>query len=96
MFIHVTTTISSRYGWALLDNLFNFKDLVSFRFPGNEEVIHLAGDENDGLNGNIKPSHAFTICGKSFNKAVVKRENVWKVVLDSKVEINNNKDRKCK
>lgn len=55
----------------------------------------MAGDENDGLNGNINPSHAFTICGKSFNKAVVKRENVWKVVLDSKVEINNSKDRKC-
>uniref|UniRef100_A0A8W8LA55 LRAT domain-containing protein n=1 Tax=Magallana gigas TaxID=29159 RepID=A0A8W8LA55_MAGGI len=65
-------------------------------YIGNEEVIHLAGDENDGLNGNINPSHAFTICGKSFNKALVKRENVWKVVLDSKVEINNNKDRKCK
>ncbi|XP_034300121.2 phospholipase A and acyltransferase 3 [Magallana gigas] len=65
-------------------------------YIGNEEVIHLAGDENDGLNGNINPSHAFTICGKSFNKAVVKRENVWKVVLDSKVEVNNNKDRKCK
>lgn len=64
-------------------------------YIGNEEVIHLAGDENDGLNGNINPSHAFTICGKSFNKAVVKRENVWKVVLDSKVEINNSKDRKC-
>lgn len=55
----------------------------------------MAGDENDGLNGNIYPSHAFTICGKSFNKAVVKRENVWRVVLDSKVEINNSKDRKC-
>lgn len=93
MFFHVTTTISSRYGCVLLDNL--FKVLVSFRFPGNEEVVHLAGDENDGLNGNIKPSHAFTICGKSFNKAVVKRENVWQMVLDSRVEINNNKDHKC-
>uniref|UniRef100_A0A8W8L4Z0 LRAT domain-containing protein n=1 Tax=Magallana gigas TaxID=29159 RepID=A0A8W8L4Z0_MAGGI len=61
----------------------------------NEEVVHLAGDENDGLNGNISPSHAFTISGKSFNKAVVKRENVWQVVLDSRVEINNSKDQKC-
>ncbi|XP_078323642.1 phospholipase A and acyltransferase 1-like isoform X2 [Crassostrea virginica] len=62
----------------------------------NEEVIHLAGDENDGINGNVKARHMFTICGKTFNKALVKRDNVWDVVLDSKVEINNNKDQKCR
>ncbi|XP_062571776.1 phospholipase A and acyltransferase 3-like [Saccostrea cucullata] len=64
-------------------------------YVGNEEVVHLAGDENDGINGNIKTHHVFTICGKTFNKAIVKRENFWEVVLDSKAEINNNKDRKC-
>lgn len=65
-------------------------------FTGNEEVVHLAGADNDGLNASVKPNHAFTMCGKTFDKALVKKESVWNVVLDSKVEINNNKDRKLK
>lgn len=63
-------------------------------YVGNEEVVHLAGADNDGLNASVKPNHAFTMCGKTFDKALVKKESVWNVVLDSKVEINNNKDRK--
>lgn len=96
MFIYVMMIILLRYGWVFLDNFFNFKDLVLFCFLGNEEVIYLVGDENDGFNGNINFSYVFMICGKFFNKVVVKWENVWKVVLDFKVEINNNKDCKCK
>lgn len=61
---------------------------------GDEEVVHLAGTQNDGLNVSSKPSHVSSSCGKSFNKAKVKRESVWDVMLDSKVEINNSKDRR--
>ncbi|XP_062596047.1 phospholipase A and acyltransferase 2-like [Saccostrea cucullata] len=65
-------------------------------YIGNEEVVHLGGIDNDGINGTLKSNHVFTICGKTFNKAVVKKENFWKVVFDSKVEINNTKDKKCR
>lgn len=65
-------------------------------FTGNEEVVHLAGVDNDGLNATVKPNHVFTMCGKTFDKATVKKESVWNVMLDSKVEINNDKDNKLK
>lgn len=65
-------------------------------FTGNEEVVHLAGVDNDGLNASVKPNHVFTMCGKTFDKATVKKESVWNVMLDSKVKINNDKDRKLK
>lgn len=61
----------------------------------NEELVHLTGIENGIHSDNINPSHVFTICGKQFNKAMVKRESVWDVLIDSKVDINNDKDRKC-
>ncbi|XP_062579293.1 phospholipase A and acyltransferase 1-like [Saccostrea cucullata] len=64
-------------------------------YIGNEEVVHLAGIDNDGINGNSNPSHVFSICGKTYKKAVVKMENFWTVVGDSEAKINNNKDRKC-
>lgn len=63
---------------------------------GNEEVVHLAGVDNDGLNASVNPSHAFTISGKIFSKAMVKKDSVWNVVLGSKVKINNDKDHKLK
>lgn len=62
---------------------------------GNEEVVHLAGTENDGINGNFNSGHVFTICGKSFNKAQVKKEDIWNVICGSKIKINNDKDKKC-
>lgn len=65
-------------------------------FTGNEEVVHLAGVDNDGLNASVNPSHAFTISGKIFSKAMVKKDSVWNVVLGSKVKINNDKDHKLK
>ncbi|XP_056012807.1 phospholipase A and acyltransferase 2-like [Ostrea edulis] len=65
-------------------------------YIGNEQVVHLGGVDNDGLNGTIKSNHVFTISGKTFNKAVVRKDNFWKVVLDSKVDINNGKDKKCR
>lgn len=69
--------------------------LADWKLTGNEEVVHLAGIENGINSNNINPSHVFTICGRQFNKAMVKRERVWDVLIDSKVKINNDKDRKC-
>ncbi|CAC5380346.1 PLA2G16 [Mytilus coruscus] len=90
---------------TVLDNL-EEGDLVEFPrgrvyshwgvYIGNEEIIHLAGDENDGINGNFDSGHLFTICGRHFNKANVKIDNFWDVVGTSKAKKNNDKDKKCK
>ncbi|KAK3088763.1 hypothetical protein FSP39_023490 [Pinctada imbricata] len=78
-------------------------DMVEFKrglyshwgvYIGNEEIVHLTGDENDGINGNVNSGHLFTICGKNFNKAYVKKDKFWDVVLDSKAYKNNDKDKK--
>jgi hypothetical protein len=65
-------------------------------FSGDEKVIHLAGEENDGLNANINSASLFTICGRQFNKAFVRVDDFWKVVNDCKVYKNNSKDRKMR
>lgn len=79
-------------------------DLVEFNrgpyshwgvYIGNEEIVHLSGDENDGINGQVGLTHFFTISGVRFNKAKVVKENFWKVTADSKAKKNNGKDRKC-
>lgn len=73
----------------------SFIKIYLYRLTGNKEVVHLAGIENGINSNNINPSHVFTICGRQFYKAMVKRERVWDVLIDSKVKINNDKDRKC-
>ncbi|KAL8591678.1 hypothetical protein ACOMHN_056794 [Nucella lapillus] len=65
-------------------------------YIGNEEVVHLSGDENDGINGQIDAKHFFTISGQRFGKAIIKVENFWSVVGGTKAEINNTKDKKYK
>lgn len=62
-------------------------------YIGNEEVIHLAG-VNSTCTSNR--NHRFTIGGKIFAPAEVKRESVWEVISDSKVKINNDKDMSCR
>ncbi|KAK3602553.1 hypothetical protein CHS0354_003805 [Potamilus streckersoni] len=62
-------------------------------YIGDEQVVHLTGDDNDGINGNFDSGHLFTICGKKFKKAFVKVDDFWNVVLGSKVKVNRNKDR---
>lgn len=57
-------------------------------------MIHLVGSKKDGVAS--QPDSVFTICGETFNKASVKKESVWNVVQDSKVDINNTKDRVCR
>lgn len=65
-------------------------------YKGDEEIVHLAGDDNDGINANVNSGHVFTICGKGFNKACVKVDNFWDVAGSSRVKKNNNKDKKSK
>ncbi|XP_041368251.1 phospholipase A and acyltransferase 2-like [Gigantopelta aegis] len=78
-------------------------DLVEFKrrvyshwavYKGDEEVIHLAGEEGDGLDVNVQ--HSFTIGGKMFNKAFVRVDNFWDVVAGCKAYKNNSKDRKLR
>ncbi|KAL3870944.1 hypothetical protein ACJMK2_038972 [Sinanodonta woodiana] len=65
-------------------------------YIGDEHVVHLSGDDNDGINGNFDSGHIFTICGQTFNKALVKLEDFWNVALGSKAKVNLNKDRKMR
>lgn len=65
-------------------------------YVGNEEVIHLAGINSFDSACTFNPKHTFTIGGKIFIKAEVKRESVWKVIHGSKVKINNDKDKSCR
>jgi hypothetical protein len=57
-------------------------------------VVHLSGDEDDGINGQFDSGHFLTICGQQFNKALVKKDKFWDVVLESKARKNNAKDKK--
>ncbi|XP_076472373.1 phospholipase A and acyltransferase 3-like [Babylonia areolata] len=63
-------------------------------YIGNEEVVHLSGDENDGINAGMEASHFLTISGQRFGKALVKVENFWEVVEGTKAMKNNAKDKK--
>ncbi|KAK7093759.1 phospholipase A and acyltransferase 3-like [Littorina saxatilis] len=63
-------------------------------YIGDKKVVHLAGDENDGINGQIDADKLMTISGQRFGKALVKVENFWNVVDGSRARKNNNKDGK--
>ncbi|XP_041370005.1 phospholipase A and acyltransferase 3-like [Gigantopelta aegis] len=63
-------------------------------YKGDEEVIHLAGEDGDGLDVNVQ--HSFTIGGKMFNKANVRVDNLWNVVAGSHAYRNNSNDHKMK
>ncbi|KAL3870918.1 hypothetical protein ACJMK2_038946 [Sinanodonta woodiana] len=62
-------------------------------YIGDEKVVHLTGDDNDGINGNFDSGNLFTICGRRFNKAYVKVDNFWDVVLGCQARINKSKDK---
>lgn len=62
---------------------------------GDGKVVHLAGENDDGINAQVKPEHLFTICGKTFNKARVTIDDFWDIVLEDKACINNSRDKKC-
>lgn len=59
-------------------------------------MVYLVGVDNDGFNVSVKLNYVFIMCGKMFDKVMVKKESVWNVMFDFKVEINNDKDNKFK
>lgn len=59
-------------------------------------MVYLVGVDNDGFNVSVKLNYVFIMCGKMFDKVMVKKESVWNVMFDFKVEINNDKDFKFK
>lgn len=59
-------------------------------------MVNLVGVDNDGFNVSVKLNYVFIMCGKMFDKVMVKKESVWNVIFDFKVEINNDKDCKFK
>lgn len=59
-------------------------------------MVYLVGVDNDGFNVSVKLNYVFIMCGKMFDKVMVKKESVWNVMFDFKVEINNDKDCKFK
>ncbi|ESO92138.1 hypothetical protein LOTGIDRAFT_162789 [Lottia gigantea] len=77
-------------------------DIVEFKrgiyshygvYIGNEEIVHLSGeDENDGLDA-FGVEHIFTISGQLFNKAWVKKDKFLEVAGKSKA-YKANKDTK--
>lgn len=98
----MATTAIQRHNCTVLESL-EEGDLIEFHrgiyshwavYIGEGKVIHLAGDENDGLNANVNSGSLFTICGRRFHKAFVKLDDFWDVVCDSKAYKNNNKDKK--
>lgn len=71
-------------------------DSYSPCFPGDEEVIHLAGDDNDGLNGQVNATHVTSFSGQCFDKAIIRIDNFFRVAGPDKAKRNNNLDGKKK
>lgn len=63
-------------------------------YIGKEEVVHLSGEDDDGINGRFDSGHFLTISGHRFNKALVKIDKFWDVAEGSKAFKNNSKDKK--
>ncbi|VDH98883.1 Hypothetical predicted protein [Mytilus galloprovincialis] len=61
-------------------------------YAGDELVIHMAGNGQEGVVSNS--GYSFSIAGKSFDKCVVKIESFWKVVANGIAKKNNKKDKK--
>jgi len=65
---------------------------------GDGKIIHLSGDDDDGLSANIGgklgsvSGSVFTISGVNFQKAKVKCDDFWDVARQSKANVNNSKD----
>ncbi|KAK7095351.1 phospholipase A and acyltransferase 3-like [Littorina saxatilis] len=63
-------------------------------YIGEGEVAHLAGEEDDGINGKLDSTHLFTVSGRSFQKACVKVDRFVEVAGRTKAVRNNSKDKK--
>ncbi|XP_070578382.1 phospholipase A and acyltransferase 4-like [Ptychodera flava] len=90
-----------RHNQTVLDSC-NPGDLLEFNrgfishwgvYVGEEQVVHLTGESGseDTIGGS---QYVFSVWGKQFTKAKVKRENFWDIVKDCKAKINNYSDRR--
>lgn len=68
--------------------------MITTDVAGDGEVVHLAGEEDDGISGKVDTVHLFTICGRSFRKACIKVDRFLEVAGHSKAIRNNSKDKK--
>lgn len=66
-----------------------FLYIIILSLSGNNEVVHVSG-----IGGRVASNsgHSFSVSGVLFNKAEVKRENVFDVLGTSKCKVNNSKD----
>ncbi|KAL8591668.1 hypothetical protein ACOMHN_056784 [Nucella lapillus] len=61
-------------------------------YIGNEEVVHLCRVDKEQIDANL-----FSIIrDECFGEAIIKAENFWNMVGDTKAKINNSKDKKYK
>lgn len=91
-----------RHNQTVLDSL-EKGDMIEFPrglyshwalYIGNNEVVHLAGDEDDGIDRRFDSTHFFSVSGRSFQKAEVKIDKFWDVAENSLAKKNNGKDGK--
>ncbi|XP_012939357.1 phospholipase A and acyltransferase 3 isoform X2 [Aplysia californica] len=59
---------------------------------GDENVVHLSEDDDDGLDANIQPRYPVSAGGVQYEKAKVCIENFWEIVGSGKAFKNNESD----
>ncbi|PVD21570.1 hypothetical protein C0Q70_17368 [Pomacea canaliculata] len=69
-------------------------DLVEFLRGGDDTVVHVTGINDEGIKQQTNVTHIFSCCGLSFNKAVVRKDNFFKVAGKDKAKCNNSLDEK--
>ncbi|PVD22497.1 hypothetical protein C0Q70_18311 [Pomacea canaliculata] len=63
-------------------------------YLGGKDVIHLAGDDNDGLNAQLNPTYLTSFSGQCFNKAIVRIDSFYHVAGTDKAQRSNILDEK--
>ncbi|PVD22523.1 hypothetical protein C0Q70_18337 [Pomacea canaliculata] len=58
-------------------------------YVGNQQVIHLAGDDNDGLDAQVNFTHLTSFSGECYSKATVRVDNFLDVAGRDKAKRNN-------
>lgn len=76
--------------WETLTNPYN----QSPWFPGNEDAIHMTGNDNDRVSQQVNPTHLTSFSGHIFNKATIRIDNFFSIAGTSKAKRNNSLDRK--